>query len=107
MNLSRRTLAIAAIAITWAQGGARADGVPPIVNPKQMLYGSAAHTITSNSDVTIDTTTHQVSLGKGVKTSTITFVDGTILASSSGIVGISTWGSITGTLKNRSEERRV
>lgn len=63
-----------------------ADGVQPIVNPSGVLFGSNAHTITSSTTwVNIDTTTFRLTALKGLKVSTITFVDGTILTSSSGL----------------------
>lgn len=82
-----------------------ADSVQPIVPPAQVLYGSAQKLITSNTDVKIDTTTHVLTASKGIHVSTITFADGTILASTStlGGGGGGTWGSITGTLSNQTD----
>lgn len=91
------TLALAAVA-------ARADGVPPIVPTAGVLYGSQQKLITSSATVVfIDTTTIRLSALKGVRTSTITFLDGTVMASTTGITANTAWGAITGTLSNQSD----
>lgn len=82
---------------------AHADSIQPIVNPKQVLYGSAQKTITSNSDVTIDTTTHQLSAQQNILTNEIKFNDGTVITSSSTLGGTTAWGAITGTLRNQTD----
>lgn len=86
-------------------GAVLADGVLPIVAPAGVVYGSAQHTLTSSPTVVnIDTTTYRLNALRGVKTSTITFADGTILASSSTLGAASvTWGNITGTLANQAD----
>lgn len=80
-----------------------ADSIQPIVNTKQVLYGSAQKTITSNSDVTIDTQTHQLGAQAGLKTNAVTFNDGTVITSSSTLGGQTTWGQIGGTLSNQAD----
>ena len=79
---------------------ALADGVQPVVNTKEVLYGSSHRTITSNGDVTIDTTTHQLSALHGVKTNTLSFADGTSITSTNSITAAS-WGGIGGTLSSQ------
>jgi hypothetical protein len=70
-----------------------------------VLYGSANKTIiSSNTVVRVDTTTLQFQALKGIKTSTITFLDGTTLVSTSGLVsGGGVWGSITGTITGQAD----
>lgn len=89
---------IALLALVNAHG----DSIQPIVNTKQVVYGSAQRTITSNADVVIDTATHVFTAAKGVKTSSITFNDGTVL-SSTGAIASPAWGAITGTLSNQTD----
>lgn len=90
--------------MTLAAGFARADGVQPIVPTKQVAFGSAQKTITSSSDVTIDTTSHLFTAAKGVVTTTITFADGTHFSSTSSLTASSiAWGNITGTLSNQTD----
>ncbi len=86
-----------------ASSAVMADGVQPIVPTGQVTYGSSQKTITSSSDVLIDTTSHQLWAKKGVKTSSITFNDGTVLASTGSILANAVWGSITGTLNNQTD----
>lgn len=77
-TLLRSTVLIALFACL-----AHADGVQPVVNTGQVVFGSKTKSITSSSDVTIDTTTHVLTDNKGIHTSTITFADGTIIYSTS------------------------
>lgn len=84
--------------------GARADSIQPIIPTKQVVYGSAQRTLTSNSDVTIDTATHLLTAGQGLRVSTITFNDGSFFSSTSTLVaGSVAWGNITGTLSNQTD----
>lgn len=76
--------------------------IPPIVNTSEVLYGSAQKRITSNSDVWIDTTTHLLNADQGVKVTTITFADGSFLASTSTISNPA-WGSIIGDITDQSD----
>lgn len=76
-----------AVILTLAAVG-WADSVQPIVTPGGVVYGSAQKTITSSATaVNIDTTTLRLNALKGVRTSTITFNDGTIITSTSGFSG--------------------
>lgn len=99
----KRLLLVASFVVLGSPRLLQADSIQPIVPTKQVLYGSQQKTIASNSDVTIDTATHLLTANKGLKTSTITFADGTIIASSSTIGGAGTWGSISGTLSNQAD----
>lgn len=104
MKNTFRALALCSAVFAWVPGDAHADSVQPIVPTKQVVYGSAQKTIASNSDVTIDTATHVMTITKGVHTSTVTFADGTILASTSTLsLGSVNWGSIGGTLSNQAD----
>lgn len=89
--------------MAWIPKGVQADGVQPIVAPGQSLFGSNGHTITSSSDILVDTNTHVMTIKKSVKTSSITFNDGTVLSSTNGIVGLSLWGSISGNINNQAD----
>lgn len=96
--------ALVSAVLALAPSGARADGVQPIVPTAGVLYGSAQKTITSSQDVRVDTTTHVMTVIKGVRTSSVTFNDGTVMSSTNGITASSLpWGSITGTLSNQSD----
>ena len=70
-----------------------------------MVYGSAQHTITSSPTVVnISTSNFQFSALAGIKTSTITFRDGTFLYSTSTITGGSSGGGATnGTINSASQ----
>jgi hypothetical protein len=80
-----------------------ADSVQPILPVSQVAYGSNQRLITTNSDVTVDTTTHLLTANKGVKTTTVTFQDGTQLYSTTTITASVSWGNITGTIGNQSD----
>lgn len=96
--------AIVGVIIAGASLEALADGVQPIVAPSGVLFGSAQHTIISSTTaVNIDTTTLRLNANKGVKTSTLTFNDGTVLTSTTNIQAIVSWGAIQGTLSNQSD----
>lgn len=83
---------------------AHADGVPPVVPISGVLFGSAQKLITSSTTaVNVDTTTFRLNANKGVKTSTLTFNDGTILTSTNSIIAAAVWGGITGTIGNQSD----
>lgn len=94
---------IVGVILAGASVRALADGVQPIVTPGQSLFGSNQHTITTSSDLLVSTVTHVLTAKTGVKTSSITFNDGTVLTSTIGIQGVSTWGQITGTLSNQAD----
>lgn len=64
-----------------------ADSVQPIVPVAGVVYGSRYKTLTSTPAVTIDTTTALLTATKGVKTSTLTFLDGTKITSTSTFAG--------------------
>ena len=90
-----RSAALIGTALALAGPPARADSIQPIVNPSQVQFGSPQHTLSGSSDVTISTQSgnlHQLIALQGVKTTTVTFQDGTIFSSTSGIKGISTLG---------------
>lgn len=89
--------------IGWAVSAAHTDSIQPIVNTSQVLYGSAQRTITGNSAVQVDTTTHVLSATSGFKTNQITFPDKTIITSSSTLGGNPPWGTITGVLSNQTD----
>lgn len=83
---------------------ALADSIQPIVNQTQIQYGSNQKTLTGNAYDTISTTTYVMTASKGINTSTITFVDGTIITSSKTLGGgAATWGSIGGTLSSQTD----
>lgn len=95
----------ATVALLASPGLLWADSVQPIVATKGVLYGSAQRTITSSPTVVfVDTASLRLSALNGIKTSTITFADGTILASTSSVISPSVaWGNITGTLSNQAD----
>ena len=96
--------ALRAVAIFFcASSAVIADGVQPIVPTGQVTYGSAQKSLTSTSDVVIDTATHRFWAKQGIKSPSITFNDGSVLTSTSGISASAAWGSITGTLSNQSD----
>jgi len=94
-----RPLALAA-ALAWGTNKAYADAVQPIVPTKQVTYGSAVKTLTSSSDVTIDTTTHIFTANQGIVTPSITFANGNVMTSTAASVA---WGGISGTISNQSD----
>lgn len=95
------------VAAVWLAGSARAwaDTVQPIVSTGGVLYGSAQHTmVSSNTFLYVDTQTIRLNALKGVRVSTVTFLDGSFLASSATIQANSIpWGNITGTLSNQTD----
>jgi hypothetical protein len=102
MKSALRSFAILA-SVAWAAGWAQADSIQPIVKTGQALYGSAQKTITSTTDVLIDTTTHVLTAVRGIKSSSITFNDGTVLTSSTTVTGTASWGAISGTLSSQAD----
>jgi len=103
MNKTSRRLALAAWVSAVTLAGTSVRAIEPIVKTGQVLFGSNQKTITSSTDVLIDTQTHVLSAGAGFKTNRITFIgDGTYLASTT-TISSPAWGSITGTLTNQSD----
>ena len=99
-----KTIFKSAVALALLACFAHADGVQPVVPVSGVLFGSKNHTIISSTTaVNIDTTTFQLNAQKNIKTNQLGFNDGTVLTSTTGIVGISTWGNITGTLSNQTD----
>lgn len=93
---------VVVVAVGWALSNAHADSVQPIVATGQVGYGSAQKTITSNSDVVIDTGTHVFTAAKGLHTSSITFDNGSVL-NSSGVAASVPWGGITGNISDQTD----
>jgi hypothetical protein len=103
----QRTKLLAIALVAGACTAALGDSIQPIVRTGQVLYGSSQKIITSTSVVTVDTTTLLFGASNGVKTSTITFKDGTFIYSSSTLGGSTAWGAITGTLSNQTDLQNV
>lgn len=80
--------ALVGVVLALVPSGAKADGgVQPIVPVAGVVYGSRYKTLTSTPAVTIDTTTALLTATKGVKTSTLTFMDGTRITSTTTFAG--------------------